>query len=367
MLRPENNRKWVGMIGALASLIINTVAIAETLTIATWGGAYELSQTKAYFEPFTAQTGIKIKIEQYNGGVSELHEQVETNAVTWDLIDLVMADNISACSQGLLETLDHSRLPPALDGTAAQNDFFPGALTQCGVAQVIYATVLGFDMRAFPGEKPASVTDLFDLEKFPGMRGLQREPIAVLEWALRSYGVPRQEIYNLLSTERGLDLAFTRLDSIKDHIIWWQDGAKPVELLRSGKVVMSSGFNGRFFDAAVSDNQPIQTLWDSQLYDYSTWGVPRGAANLDLAQRFISFATETQQLAEQAKYISYGPARASSSKLVWKHTASGVDIRPHLPTFPPNFAVSIAKDHQWYAMTSEKIKSRFEKWLYQSE
>lgn len=349
---------------ALAALLGGAAAEAdEALTIVSWGGAYERSQTKAYFEPFTEQTGIEIEVVQYNGGIKQLREQVESGDVSWDVIDLIKSDSIQACEQGLLETIDNDKLPPAPDGTPAREDFYEGALSRCSVAEVIYATVLAFDVRAFPGRKPQTVSALFDLERFPGKRSLQRQPTAVLEWALRSYGVPRQEIYDLLSTERGLDLAFERLDSIKDEIVWWEDGATPARLLADGEVVMASGYNGRFFDAAINEHQPIQTLWDSQLYDYSVLAIPRGTPNEDTARRFVRFATRTEQLAEQAKYISYGPARRSSMDRVWKHAGTGMDMRPHLPTYPPNFERAIRKDHEWYARTQERLEERFTDWL----
>lgn len=348
---------------ALLWLAASSAVTAETLTVLTWGGAYEHSQTKAYFEPFTAATGIEIKAEQYNGGIDELRQQVESGRVTWDVIDLVKSDSIRACELGLLETIDHDELPPAPDGTPAREDFYEGALTPCSVGEVIYATVLAFDVRAFPGRKPSTISALFDLERFPGKRALQRQPIAILEWALRSYGVPRQDIYNLLSTERGLELAFQRLDGIRDQIVWWQDGARPAELLAAGEVVMASGYNGRFFHAAVNENQPIQTLWDAQLYDYSLLAIPRGAPNPDAARRFVRFATSTERLAEQTRYISYGPARKSSSSRVWKHAGTGIDVLPHLPTYTPNFERAIRKDHEWYARTGDRLRERFFDWL----
>ncbi|HSH41195.1 MAG TPA: ABC transporter substrate-binding protein [Arenicellales bacterium] len=349
--------------GILLCLVAGAAAAADSLTILTWGGAYERSQRKAYFEPFTERTGIEIRTEQYNGGIEALREKVQSGNLPWDLIDVVKSDSIEACERGLLEPIDHDALPPAPDGTPAVEDFYPGALTRCAVAEVIYSTVLAFDVRAFPGVKPRTVSALFDLERFPGKRSLQRRPIAVLEWALRSYGVPRQEIYNLLSTERGLDLAFARLDRIKDQVIWWEDGAVPARLLAEGKVVMASGYNGRFFEAAVNDGQPIQTLWDAQLYDYSLLAIPAGAPNADGARRFLRFATASERLAAQARYISYGPARRSAMNQVWKHAATGIDVRPHLPTYPPNFARAIRKDHEWYARMGDRLRERFAAWL----
>lgn len=347
----------------LLCLALAGTAAAETLTILTWGGAYERSQAKAYFEPFTALTGVDIRTEQYNGGIEALQQQVKNDSVTWDVIDLVKSDSIRACEFGLLEPINHDDLPPAPDGTPAREDFYDGALTRCAVGEVIYSTVLAFDVRAFPVRKPATVSALFDLERFPGKRALQRQPIAILEWALRSYDVPAAEVYNLLSTERGLELAFRRLDGIRDEIVWWEDGAAPVELLAAGEVVMASGYNGRFFDAAVNRDLPIQTLWDAQLYDYSLLAIPRGAPNTDLARRFVRFATSTTQLAEQAKYISYGPARRSASAQVWKHADADIDVRPHLPTYPPNFQRAIRKDHEWYASIGDRLRERFSSWL----
>lgn len=335
----------------------------QVLTVVTWGGPYEESQKKAFFDPFEQETGIEVKTIRYNGGIEILKNRQESDPAVGDLIDLVMADNLAACNLGLLEPLDHSTLPDAPDGTPAIDDFYPGALTDCGVSLNIYATVLAFDRRAFPGIKPSRVSDLFDLKRFPGKRALQREPIAVLEWALRAYGVPQQEIYNLLSTNRGISLAFKQLDLIKDHILWWQDSAQPARLLAQGEVVMASGYNGRFFDALVNHNHPIQIIWDGQVYEYSTWGVPRNAPMSKQAKAFISFASATDRLAQQAKYISYGPARASSGAQVWKHDPSGIDIRPHLPTFEPNFAAGISKDHEWYAHTLPRLKQQFERWL----
>lgn len=361
---PRDHRAALrGFVAALLAILPGPVLAAESLTIVSWGGVYEESQRKAYFEPFTQQTGIQIDVVQYNGGIAEIREQVESGEVTWDVVDLVKSDAIQACETGLLETIDHDELPPAPDGTPAREDFYNDALGPCSVGEVIYATVLAFNAHAFPGRKPQTVSALFDLERFPGKRALQRQPIAILEWALRSYGVPRQDIYNLLSTGRGLDLAFERLDTIREQIVWWEDGSAPARLLASGEVAMASGYNGRFFDAAVREDQPIQTIWDAQLYDYSVLGIPRGTPNAETARRYVRFATSTEQLAEQAKYISYGPARKSSSAQVWKHAGTDIDIRPHLPTYPPNFERAIRKDHEWYARTHDRLLERFFEWL----
>ena len=360
--------RWAAVgIASLWLLALGAAAAAETpdrtITVATWGGPYEHSQEKAYFEPFTRATGIRVETARYGGGLDELRRQVGSGEFTWDLLDMTMADNRAACRQGLLEPIDHSTLLPALDGTPAAEDFVDGALTECGVSQIVYAMVVAYNRDAFPGERPARMKDVFDVQRFPGKRALQKLPEANLEWALRSYGVPREDLYQLLSTERGLRLAFDRLDSIRDQVVWWTAIEQPVELLVSGEAVMASQYNGRLFDAAVIHGHPIEIIWDAQIYELGSWGVPKGTPNLDEVLEFIRFATGTRPLADQAKYISYGPARRSSMQLVSTHEKTGVDMRPHLPTSPANFETAILKDTEWYGSLYDRIKARFVAWL----
>ncbi len=333
------------------------------ITIATWGGPYQHSQEKAYFEPFTNETGIRVKIERYDGGIAEIRQQVMSGNSEWDLVDMTMADNRAACKQGLLERINHAILQPAPDGTPADQDFVDGALTECAVSPIVFAMVVAYNRDAFPGKRPTEIRDLFDLQQFPGRRALQRLPEANLEWALRSYGVPRRDVYHLLSTERGLRLAFEKIDTIRDDVRWWTTVDEPLDLLVSGEVVMASVYNGRAFDGAVIHGHPIEIIWDAQIYELGAWGIPRGTPNLDAVLSFIRFATGTRPLAEQAKYIPYGPARRSSMQLVSTHAQTGVDMRPHLPTSPANFGAAIPKDTEWYASLYDRIKARFDAWL----
>ena len=335
----------------------------RAITVVTWGGPYAYSQARAYFEPFTKATGIRVDVERYDGGLDELRRQVRGGGGAWDLMDMTMADNRAACRQGLLEPIDHSLLQPAPDGAPADRDFIDGALTECGVAQIVYATVAAYHRDAFPGERPARIGDIFDVERFPGTRALQRSPEANLEWALRSYGVPRQDLYQLLSTERGLRLAFERLDRIRDHVVWWTSADRPMEMLVRGEAAIVSGYNGRLFDLAAVQGHPVEIIWDGQVYELGSWGVPRGTRRLDDVLAFIRFATGTRPLADQARYIAYGPARRSSMKLVSTHAETGVDMRPHLPTSPANFRTAILKDTEWYASLYDRIKARFDAWL----
>ena len=97
----------VGRIAAMAALVFVTAAAsaAESLTVVSWGGAYTHSQVKAYHEPFTEKTGVKILSEDYNGGLAQIKAQVESGNVRWDLVDLELSDAVRGCDEGLLERI----------------------------------------------------------------------------------------------------------------------------------------------------------------------------------------------------------------------------------------------------------------------
>ena len=130
---------------------------------------------------------------------------------------------------------------------------------------------------------------------------------------------------------------------------------------------MASGYNGRFFDAAVNQGADIEILWDAQVQEHETWAIPRHARHPEAARAFIRFATSTERLAELARHIPYGPARRSASVRVSTHPASGVDMRLHIPTHPLNAERAIEKDETWYARTLTRMDDYFTAWMEERE
>ncbi len=359
----------------MAVVMVSTALVAGNshatdLTIVSWGGAYAASQQKAYHDPYLAiNPGVRIVSDDSGAeGLAKVRAQVESGNVTWDLVDMVAADAIVACDEGLIEEVDPDTwLAPAPDGTPASEDFFTGTLapggTNCFIPQIVYSTTFGFRTDAFQGKQPSTIADVFDLATFPGKRALEKRPINNLEWALIADGVPGNEVYEVLSTPEGVDRAFAKLDTIKDHVIWWSEGAQPPQLLADGEVVMASAFNGRLFSAIAEKNQPIAMLWDWQAFDLGGWVIPKGGKNLEAVKAYLRFATDTKRLADQAKFISYGPARYSSAPLVGKHAELGIDMKPHMPTDSKNSKTVLQFDYVWWADHRAELDERFNAWL----
>ena len=77
--------------------------MADSMTLVSWGGAYQASQQKAYVEPYlAANEGVSATWdESSNEAVAKLRAMNEAGNVTWDLVDVVASDAIRLCDEGL--------------------------------------------------------------------------------------------------------------------------------------------------------------------------------------------------------------------------------------------------------------------------
>ncbi|QPZ90355.1 ABC transporter substrate-binding protein [Thioclava electrotropha] len=347
---------------ALVGLVAGA-AQAEEVTVLSWGGAYEKSQVEAYNKPFAEATGIDVNMEAADNPATPIKAQVEANNVSVDVADVEKSDAIRLCDEGLLEPIDpDTDLAASPDGTPASEDFIDGSFTDCGVANIVWSTVMSYNADKVDGT-PSSIADFFDTEKFPGKRGLRKSAKGTLEFALMGAGVPAADVYKELGTPEGVDKAFAELDKIKGDVVWWDAGAQPPQLLADGEVVMSTAYNGRIFNAEVAEGQPFKIVWDGQLMDFDFFVIPKGAPHMEAAKKYLKFATETQQLANQAKWISYGPARKSSAPMVGMYQDGKTEMGPHMPTAENNMQNALVNDSEFWADHDTELSERFNAWL----
>ncbi|MDO6682344.1 polyamine ABC transporter substrate-binding protein [Oceanobacter sp. 2_MG-2023] len=334
----------------LATLLAAGPLHAETtLSVVTYGGAFENAVQEAYLKPYAKATGTEFSLEAYDGGLAKLAAMVQANNTSWDLIDLESNDAVAGCDEGLLMPLDESILGDT-------SDFIPGSIGDCAVASMIWSTVFAYDKEAL-ATGPTLISDFFDTDKFPGKRGLRKSPKGTLEWALLADGVSKDKVYDVLATKKGLDRAFRQLDAIKQDIIWWESGAQAPQLLADGAVVMTQAYNGRIHDSVKNDGSAFVTVWDGQIYDYEWWGVPAGAPNAEEAFEFIAYASRADVTSQLSRYISYAPPRKNALPLIEK------DILEDLPTADANFKNAVQIDVDFWVDNFDVINKRFQVWL----
>ncbi|WP_439815935.1 polyamine ABC transporter substrate-binding protein [Zavarzinia sp. CC-PAN008] len=346
----------MSVLAALAAGALGTgfseAAQAAELRVVSWGGAYQLSQREAFFKPYTAM-GTKIIEDEWSGEIAKIRAMVEAGSVTWDLIDSDTSVARQACDEGLVVPIDWSKITTVTKEKMIGAEFF-----ECAVPNITYSTIFAYDSTKLPNG-PTSWADFFDLAKFPGKRGMWKTPLANLEFALIADGVAVDKVYEVLSTPEGVDRAFAKLDTIKASVVWWEAGAQPPQLLADGEVIMSTAWNGRIQAAIDKEGKPFKIVWENQQLDFDLWMIPKGTPNAEEAYRFISWASQPEPMAEQTKWIAYGPANPDA--------AAKIDpkILPTMPTAPENMKTAFIADYDYWGNNGEELRRRFNTWLAQ--
>ena len=117
--------------------------------------------------------------------------------------------------------------------------------------------------------------------------------------ALVADGVKASKVYDVMSTEAGIDRAFAKLDTIKDHVVFWSAGSKPLELVSSGEVVMSLAYNGRIGAAILSEGKNFEYIWDATVLEQEYLVAIKGGNEAE-ALEFMAHASSAVSNAEQA-------------------------------------------------------------------
>ncbi len=335
--------------GAIAMAIGSEAQAADRITIMATGGAWQAALRKAWFEPFTKETGIKVAEQEYLGDLGKIKAMVDTGHVPIDLVNVETATVLQGCDEGILAHIDYSRV-------ADRQWFVEGSALDCGVGLDAYGDVLAYDPNVLTNG-PTSVMDLFDAKKFPGKRGMRKFPAQNLEWALMADGVAPADVYKTLGTPAGVDRAFRKLDTIKKEIVWWDAGSQPPQLLASREVVMTTAWNGRIQNAIDNEGRQFKIVWNGQILEYDMIAIPKGAKNVDLAYKFLAYISQPENNARLASFIAYGPVRKDAASLVPAHALA------KLPNDPDHLTSYLVADPEFWGDHGPDLVRRFNAWL----
>ncbi len=354
---------------ALAWMVAACAAPAQArpLTIANFGGANGQAQAEAFLRPFAREHRIEVTAIEYTGGLAAVADMAKKGQVSWDVMEVESADLAAGCKAGLFERLPRAELQHA-------GMMLPTAVHECGVGAFVWSTVLAYDANRLK-EAPKGWADFWDTAKFPGKRGLRKGARYNMEFALLADGVHRNDVYATLGTEAGVARALDKLKKLKPHIVWWDAGAQPPQLLAAGEVAMSSAFNGRVPSANRPDGPRLQIVWAGAVYELDYWVIVKGTPLREQAMKYINFATsESAQLAF-SREIPYGPthfnailkydsgrARANPVPTTSTQQQALVDlsmVESDLPSAPANFRKSLAFDAAFWDRHGNTLERRF--------
>lgn len=337
-------------------------APAQSLTIASWSGAYGQAQTTAVFQPFSAKTGIQLVVERHQGPGRDGDRLKTAIEAPPDVLDLSSGALAEACAEGLLEPVDAARLAPTGGASPPESDFLPGAITECGVGSLAWSAVFVVDRSQFKGPSPTTIAEVFDVVRYPGRRALPRSPRFLLEAALLADSVHPDEVYGVLDTEEGVTHAFENLRRLTGDVVWWEQGSDPIRTIRDRNAAVGLAFNGRVF-LELAGSPAYSVVWDGQIYDMSFWAIAKSSRHKDAAADFVRFATAPEQLAATARLFPYGPVRHSAVALVGRLGGEDAALAARLPTASRNMQRALRLDVAWWARNERRLVERFELWL----
>jgi len=338
----SSNRQYIGLFVAfLATACTVKTAPVDEVVVASYGGAFQDAETKAFFEPFAKSTGTKV-IGTTGTSYAKVKAMVESRNITWDVVSAESSSFASEVRDGLLEPIDYS---------VVKADGIPTELrTKYGVGYVKFAQNLAWSKDKFPnGLTPAQFFD----PRVKGRRVMGSDPMSSLEFALLADGVKPADLYPL-----DVDRAFKVISRVKDQIVGYKSPSDTEALIQQGEVDMAYVGNGRISDA-IKAGANWAYGWDASVLVVEYWAVMKGAPHPSEAMKFIGFAVQPEPQAELTRQISYGPTNVDALNLL----APGV--AKNLPSNPDNARRGATFNAQWWSDNYESVKARWSTYIMQ--
>jgi putative spermidine/putrescine transport system substrate-binding protein len=337
--------RGIGGCGALAVLPWgDQVAAAATdqLVVADYGGVTTEVSRKAFYAPFQAATKVTVQ-EATMTGFAQIKVMVLAGNVQWDVASTEEQNMYIGGAEGLLEPIDYSIVKKEV--------LLPGAAQKFGVIKSYYSGNLAYNTTKFP-TPPTGWADFWDVNRFPGARGMRNSPQENIEFALLADGVAPDKLYPL-----DLPRAFKKLSEIKPQVkVWWTSGAQSMQIIADNVVTMTPTWNGRV-EGARRNGIPVELVWNQALLIGAPYIVPKGAPDKENAMKFIQFTLQPERMAQFATEFFSGPGVPAALDFV------SPEVKKRLPTSPDNLKQMAHFNGEWYAQNGDNLNKQWESWM----
>lgn len=323
----------------------------KTLVVQSWGGELGAAEQAAFYKPFTSKTGIKIKVVESGAEAgAQLKKQIDSGRVTWDLLTGFPPETMSQYNdQGLLETIDYSKVPTA-------DELSPGAKLPYAMGYDVETAVPAFSTRA--GVKPlASMADFFDPKSFLGPRMAPNWGTASMqcEMALLADGVPADQLYPL-----DQDRCFEVWDRVKKDVkVWFTSGSQMAQALVEDSVDYCMCWDGRV-QQALATNKNWDYGFDGAMSYFDFMGIAKGSKHTDLALQLLDYVASPEAQAKYAELIKYGPANPDAVALL------PAEMKSRSAVSPENLAVLYRRPEDKVAEVNsgnEDLQKAWDAWV----
>ncbi|WP_394890435.1 extracellular solute-binding protein [Mesorhizobium sp. AaZ16] len=313
---------------------------AGEVVLATFGGGLGGALRDILLKSYAEKAGLSFADDPSGPLAGRIRAMVQEKNVIWDACDSVSYTAIRLGRDGLLEPIDYD----VVDKSRLRPD---GAL-EYGINYGAYSVVLAYDREVYKDSPPSTWADYFDLQKFPGKRGMWQYGYA-WEAALLADGVAPDKLYPL-DTER----AIAKFRSIRDETLFFASGAEGIAALRDGEVSMAILFSMEFAKGAIDSNDRLACSWNQGLKGSTTLVVPKGnPAGPQVAMGLLAHAMAPQIQLELAKTAYIGPGDPAISASLPKEAAR---FDPNNPEWADQ---QVPWNDEYYAENEEKLIELF--------
>ena len=329
---------------ALASLGLGTrrAAAAGELIYSGFGGSYEQAIRSAVFGPFGEANDVNVIMTTGGSDVAKAVAMVKAKRTEYDLIDAQGTTLSQFAKAGILEPLDTSVI--ATDGI-----FDKSLMTQYSVPWYQFSLNLFWNKDVFQ-EGPQSWADVWDVEKFPGKRGLSSLPWFSLEIALLADGVAMKDLYPL-----DVDRAFASLDKIKPHAVFL--GTSALANAVSAQEVVTGILNLARLKSVMKAGVNMGYTWNQAMVDIQQLVILKGCPNPENAQKAVAYSLQPEAQLRVLKTLGYAPTVQSTIDSIDPEEAK--DLPGTAATKDKSFYLNSA----WWGENGEEVGRRWQDWL----
>ncbi len=315
-----------------------------TLTFVGYGGGGQDAQIEAWQVPYTEAHPNVTFVNTSPPDVAQVKAQVNAGAVQWDVVATAPYAAAQNCDT-LFEELDLSGVD--------ESDLVEGTVGKCYIGNWINATPIAYRTEVFGASKgPKTIEDFFDVEKFPGQRGMVTNlQNGILEYALMADGVAPDELYPL-----DVDRALAKLDTIRDVTVFAPNVGALQQAVEGNQVDMFMLPDSRLVPL-LQNGMDLTIVWDQTVAAMNAFAVPKGSKNKAAAEQFLATVVEPAQAAKISELLGVAPVNTAAKPKLNEYTKQ-VEVYG-----PANTGGTVLQDVAWYARNFNDVTTQVTNWL----
>jgi putative spermidine/putrescine transport system substrate-binding protein len=339
-----NRRGFMAGMAALglSGMFAGSKALADTgeIVFVNYGGDAVPAYAKAWGEPFTEKTGVKLSVLGAEPTPGAIKAMVESGNIIWDAVDADAFYLKILASQKLIQPYDYTKV----DKTKVRPEF----VFENGCSVYFYSTVNAYNSEKTGGKAPKGYRDYLNFKDFPGKRAIYKWLVGSLEAVLIGAGVEPKDLYPL-----NLDKAFGLIRDHKDEFVVWGGGAASQQIFRDNEVVMGPIWNTRAKLLERESNGKFTWTWDTGLIAPGVFPVitknPAGSKVFD----WIASTQAPERQVALLDLLGQSPANPAADALLTPEQQRASC------SYAPNYAQQIAINSDWYAENYDAVQNDF--------